>query len=153
MRQLTQASFGSQDTTGRTEAAIVADALGAPAVVFALDDHHPGALRVAVASGWDAPPEPVPIEGVLVDALARMTCVELRPVPPSLAATGVAGGLAVRIGRDHRPFALLAVLAPDDPSLPARRRGRFSALPPAPCTPGSRSTTRATRSRRAVPAR
>ena len=118
LRQLAQAGFGEEDVTGRTEAAIVADALGAPAAVFAFADGDRRSLRVAVASGWEAPAGPVPVEGVLEDALARATCVELRPVPPALAATGVGGGLVVRIGLDNRPFALLAVLTPDERAFP-----------------------------------
>ena len=118
LRQLAQAGFGKVDATTRTEASIVAEALGAPAAVFAFDDGDSQSLRVAVASGWDPPPDSLPVEGVLVDALARATCVELRPVPPALAATGVGGGLAVRIGLDNRPFALLAVLAPEPRAFP-----------------------------------
>ena len=118
LRQLTQAGFGSADTTGRTEATIVADALGAPAAVFAFagDDHQ--SLRVVVSEGWEPPAEPIPVEGVLRAALARPSCVELRPVPSSLASAGVGGGLAVRIGLDHRPFALLAVLPPQPRPFP-----------------------------------
>ncbi len=113
LRELTQASFGEADATGRTEAAIVADALGAPAALFAFADGDRQRLRAAVTSGWEAPADPLPVEGVLAEALGRATCVELRPVPPALAATGVGGGLVVRIGTDARTFALLAVLAPE----------------------------------------
>ncbi len=108
LRELAQAGFGQADPTGRTEATIIAEALGAPAAVFALDADAPGTLRVATHAGWDAAPETVPTEGALADALARAACVELRPVPPGL--PGVGGGLAVRVGGAHRPFALLAVL-------------------------------------------
>ncbi len=108
LRELAQAGFGQADPTGRTEATIIAEALGAPVAVFALDAETPGTLRVAMHAGWGAAPETVPVEGALADALARASCVELRPVPPGL--PGVCGGLAVRVGGAHRPFALIAVL-------------------------------------------
>lgn len=112
LRELTQAGFGEADATGRTEATIIADALGAPAALFALDTAS-GQLVPRATAGWP-PSGPVPLEGVLADALHRPECVALSPVPEALAATGVGGGLAVRIGTVHRPFALLAVLPPDD---------------------------------------
>ncbi len=118
LRQLLQAGFGNVDATGRTEAAIIAEALGAPAAVLVLDDADPARLRVAVASGWAPPDGSLPVEGVLADALARTACVELRPVPAVLASAGVGGGLVVRVGRQHRPFALLAVLPPDARAFP-----------------------------------
>lgn len=108
LRELAQAGFGEADATGRTEATIVADALGAPAALFAFADEGRQSLRTAAAAGWE-PPAEVPVEGVLADALARASCVELRPVPAALAAAGVGGGLVVRIGTDRRPFALLGV--------------------------------------------
>ena len=88
-------------------------ALGVPAAIFAFADGGQESLRVAGVAGWEPPPEPIPVEGVLNDALNRASCVELRPVPPRLAVAGVGGGLAVRIGLDRQPYALLAVLAPD----------------------------------------
>ncbi len=118
LRELAQAGFGEADATGRAEAAIVADALGVPAAVFAFADGDRQRLRVAAASGWEPPPEPIPVEGVLADALARASCVELRPVPPALAAAGVGGGLVVRVGGDDQPFALLGVFPPGPRSFP-----------------------------------
>ena len=64
LRELTQAGFGKADTTGRTEASIIADALGAPVAVFGFADDDRRTLRVAVASGWEPPPDPVAVEGV-----------------------------------------------------------------------------------------
>ena len=118
LRELGQAGFGSVDATGRSEAAIIADALGTGAALFAFDDEEPEALRASVVAGWEAPPGPVPVEGVLREALDRATCVELRPVPPALAAAGVGGGLVVRVGTEHRPFALLAALSPEADAFP-----------------------------------
>jgi PAS domain S-box-containing protein len=112
LRELTQAGFGRADATGRTEAAIVADALGGPAALFAFADGGRGRLRVAASAGWAGAPGEVPVEGPLADALRQPACVELRPVPPALAAAGVGGGLAVRVGTDRRSFALLAAFAP-----------------------------------------
>ncbi|WP_412069942.1 PAS domain S-box protein [Rubrivirga sp. IMCC43871] len=112
LRELAQAGFGEADATGRTEATIVADALGAPAALFALDADT-GQLVPGATAGWE-PQGPIPVEGVLTDALQGPACVALSPVPQALAASGVRGGLAVRIGTAHRPFALLAVLPSDD---------------------------------------
>ena len=109
LRELAQAGFGEADATGRTEAAIVADALGAPAALFAFADDERQSLRAGAVAGWEPPADPVPVEGVLADALGRASCVELRPVPPTLAAAGVGGGLVVRIGSEARPYALLGV--------------------------------------------
>ncbi|WP_412061950.1 PAS domain S-box protein [Rubrivirga sp. IMCC45206] len=111
LRELAQAGFGEADATGRTEAMIVADALGAPAALFAVDPDTGGLVSDATA-GW-ASPGPIPVEGALLEALRGPACVPLAPVPDALAATGVGGGLAVRIGTTHRPLALLAVLPPD----------------------------------------
>lgn len=113
LRELSQAGFGEADATGRTEVMIVADTLAAPAAVLGYDGADHRALRVAAAAGWDAAPDAIPVEGVLADALGRASCVELRPVPGTLAAAGVAGGLVVRIGSEHRPFALLGVFGPE----------------------------------------
>jgi PAS domain S-box-containing protein len=118
LRELAQAGFGAVDATGRSEASIVADALGTGAALFAFDGTSHDALRVAVAAGWDAPTRSVPVEGVLRDALDRSACVELRPVPPALAEAGVRGGLVVRVGTAHRPFALLAALAAEPHAFP-----------------------------------
>ena len=118
LRELAQAGFGKVDATGRTEATIVADALGVPAALFAFADDGRQSLRAVIAAGWTPPDDPVPVAGVLADALDRPSCVELRPVPPALADAGVGGGLVVRIGTDNRPFALLAALAPDAQPLP-----------------------------------
>ena len=113
LRELSQAGFGQADATGRTEAAILSEALDAPVALFAFDGADEQTLRVVRQSGWAEAPDTVPVEGVLLDALGRATCVELRPVPPTLARAGVRSGLVVRIGSDHRPFALLGVLSPD----------------------------------------
>ncbi len=116
--ELAQAGFGNVDATGRTEAAIVADALGVPAALFSFTSDDCQTLQATVVSGWEPPPDPIPVEGVLADALGRASCVELRPVPPALEAVGVGGGLAVRIGTDQQPFALLAVLTPEPRPFP-----------------------------------
>ena len=119
LRQLERAGFEHADATGHTEATLIADALGAPAAVFAVTDDEPRLLRAVATAGWEPPAGPLPVEGVLAEALRRASCVELRPVPPALAAAGVGGGLAVRVGTDERPFALLAVLAPEPRPFPA----------------------------------
>ena len=109
--ELSKAGGGEVPASGRSEAAIVADAVGAPAALFQTDGE--GALVVvAASSGW-TPPASVPLDGALAEAWVRETCVDLVPVPDALQAAGVASGLAVRVGGADRPHALLAVLAPE----------------------------------------
>ena len=112
LRELTQAAFGAADVTGRTEATIVAEALGAPAAVLAFADADQQTVRARVTSGWEPAEDAVAVEGALAEAIACSTCVDLDPVPSGLARAGVQSGLVVRVGGEHRPFALLAVLAP-----------------------------------------
>ena len=122
LRELTQAAFGAADVTGRTEATIVADALGAPAAVLAFADPERQRLHARVTSGWEPPAESVPVEGVLAEALDCPTCLDLDPVPSGLADAGVQSGLVVRVGGEDRPFALLAVLAPKGRSFTSEER-------------------------------
>ncbi|GAB5535045.1 MAG: hypothetical protein Rubg2KO_12940 [Rubricoccaceae bacterium] len=114
LRELTQAAFGEADVTGRTEATIIADALGTSAAIFAFADDTHQTLRASIASGWEPTKDGIAVAGVLAEALTSSSCMELAPMPPELAASGVQSGLVVRVGREGRAFALLAVLAPDE---------------------------------------
>ena len=122
LRELAQAAFGDADVSGRTEAGIVADALGAPAAVLGFADAERTTLRTTQTSGWTPTAEAVPVEGALADALASSTCQPLDPVPDGLAKAGVQSGLAVRVGAPDRPFALLAILAPHGRAFSAEER-------------------------------
>ena len=111
LRELMQAAFGEADITGRTEASIISEALRAPAAVLAFADAEQTSVRVRVAAEWEPVAETFPVEGAFAEALGQMSCLDLEPVPSSLAEAGVKSGLVIRIGREHRPFALLAVVA------------------------------------------
>lgn len=129
LHELAHAGFGEVDAADRAGAAIVADALDAPA---ALVGAEADGLRAVSAARWDALPTHLPIEGALAEALAQPSCVELRPVPEALAAAGVGGGLAVRVGRAERPIGLLIAAAPEGRSfgadVPAFLRSAATAL-------------------------
>lgn len=107
--ELSKAGAGDVPASGRSEVAIVADAVGAAAALLQPDGD--GALAVVAASGWTPPPCRVPLAGALAEAWVRESCVDLRPVPEALADAGVAGGLAVRVGTAEHPRALLVALA------------------------------------------
>ena len=111
--ELARAGAGELPVSGRSEAAIIADALGVPVALLAA--HSDGPFKVEATAGLGTVPLPptVAADGVLAEALARGSCVDVRPVPPALAAAGVQGGLAVRVGSETRPLALLVALAPD----------------------------------------
>ena len=111
LRELTQAAFGGVDVTGRSEATIVAEAIGAPVALLSLVDDG-RQLRAGAVAGWDGLPREMPVEGPFADALAVPTCVRLWPVPAPLAAAGVEDGLAVRVGTQDRPFAVLVAAGP-----------------------------------------
>ncbi len=118
LRELAQAGFGASDLTGRSEAAILADALDASVAVLALaegdSEDGPARLCVAATARWDGLPDTLPAVGPLADALARAESVALRPVPDALAEAGISSGITVRIGSCHRPFALVVAVSPDD---------------------------------------
>ena len=106
LRELTQAAFGGVDATGRTEATIVAEALGTPAALFSLVDDD-RALRAGAVARWDGLPAELAVEGPIAEALGTPACVRLDPLPEPLAGAGDA--VAIRVGTDDRPFALLVV--------------------------------------------
>jgi len=114
LRELTQAAFGEADVTGRTEAAIIAEALGTSAAIFAFADGTHQTLQATVASGWQPTEEGIAVAGVFEDTLTSSSCMRLEPIPPELDAAGVKSGLTVRVGHEDRPFALLAVLASEE---------------------------------------
>ncbi len=107
LRELTQAAFGGVDVTGRTEATIVAEALDVSAALLALVDDDRW-LRAEAVARWDGLPTELPVEGLLADALRTPACVHLDPLPEPLADAGDA--VAVRVGSDDRPFALLVAV-------------------------------------------
>ena len=108
--ELAKASGGAVPASGRTEVAIAADALGVPTALVVPTGE--GELSVLAASAGADLPQTWPVEGALAEALARESCVDLRPVPEPLAALGVGGGLAVRVGAERAPRALFVALAP-----------------------------------------
>ena len=108
--ELSKAGAGEVPASGRSEAAIVADAVGVPAALLAPVE---GGLAVEASSGLDPLPGTVPADGPLAEALVRDSCVDLRPVPAGLAAVGVRSGIVVRVGTEAQPLAVLAALAPD----------------------------------------
>ena len=118
--ELSKAGAGVVPASGRSEAAIVADAVGVPAVLLVPAE---GGLVVEASAGGVEVSGPVPAEGALAEALVRDSCVDLRPVPAALAAAGVESGIAVRVGTEAHPLAVLAALAPDVREFDADARG------------------------------
>ena len=118
--ELSKAGAGEVPASGRSEAAIVANAMGVPAVLLVPTE---GGLAVEASAGGIGLPGPIPADGALAEVLVRGSCVELRPVPEALAAAGVGSGLAVRVGTDAHPLGILAALAPGVRTFDADARG------------------------------
>lgn len=109
--ELSKAGAGVTPASGRSEAAIVAEAVDAPTVLLQPDGG--GGLERVAWAGWASPPEAPPLDGALAEAWARNSCVDLQPLPAALAAAGGVSGIAVRVGSDGDPQALLVAVAPE----------------------------------------
>ncbi len=118
--ELSRAGAGEIPASGRSEAAIVADAMGVPAVLLVPVE---GGLAVEASAGGIDLSGPIPADGAFAEVLVRDSCVDLRPVPAALAELGVGSGLAVRVGTEAHPLAVLATLAPDVRTFDADARG------------------------------
>ncbi|MGB3543319.1 PAS domain S-box protein, partial [Rubrivirga sp.] len=118
--ELSKAGAGEIPASGRSEAAIVSDAVGVPAVLFVPTDNG---LEVEASAGGIDIRETVAATGALAESLIRGSCIDLRPVPQELADLGVQSGLAVRVGTEAEPLAILTALAPDVRTFDADARG------------------------------